>query len=386
MTASNASARPAPAPSPGSSPARQSSPAREVCFVKYYQKGSTDIAADQMAVALRRRGLAARSIFAGELLGLHDAILVFVKRIDLLDLWRCKRAKNPIVVDVQDTVVFKRGIRYAAAWDGMIFRSRRALDDFGRGRAGAVLIPQHWDERYRPRTVPDDRLRLGFIGDPRSLPFTEPIPGLVAVFDDWFGRAPEFNAHLSVRGTRRELLYKPNNKVATAAACNAVLLTSRDEAAREHLGDARSLPFIEPIPGLVAVFDDWFGRAVEFNAHLSVRGTQRELLYKPNNKVATAAACNAVLLTSRDESARDHLGDDYPFYTDSDRESVLAAIAELERRVGGPQWRRALEKLAAVRVDTSLERTTDLYLDYLGRFGELETLAGSEGEATLARA
>jgi len=308
MTISNASAGAA------SSPRRSTSPAREVCFVKYYQKGSTDIAADQMAVALRRRGVAARSIFARELAGVRDSVLVFVKRIDLLDLWRAKRAGNALVVDVQDTVVFKRGIRYAAAWDGMIFRSRRALEDFGRGRPGAVLIPQHWDERYRPRTVPDDRLRLGF------------------------------------------------------------------------LGDARSLPFIEPIPGLVAVFDDWFGRAVEFNAHLSVRGTQRELLYKPNNKVATAAACNAVLLTSRDESARDHLGDDYPFYTDSDRESVLAAIAELERRVGGPQWRRALEKLAAVRVDTSLERTTDLYLDYLGRFGELETLAGSEGEATSARA
>lgn len=306
MAASNDPARPAPEPSRGPSLVR------EVCFVKYYQKGSTDIAADQMAVALRRRGVAARSIFARELPDVSDAILVFVKRIDLLDLWRCKRARNPIVVDVQDTVVFKRGIRYAAAWDGMIFRSRRALEDFGRGRPGAVLIPQHWDERYHPRTVPDDRLRLGFIGDPRSLPFDEPIPGLTTVFDDWFGRAGEFNAHLSVRGTRRELLYKPNNKVATAAACNAVLLTSRDEAAREHLGD------------------------------------------------------------------------DYPFYTDPDREAVLAAIAVLERRVGGTDWKRALEQLAEIRVATSLDRTTDLYLDYLSRFGELRALENSETAAASA--
>src|ERR1044072_5076425 len=143
MTASNALASAAPTPRRSSSPARQTSPAREVCFVKYYQKGSTDIAADQMAVALRRRGVAARSIFAGELPGLRDGILAFVKRIDLIDLWRSKRAKNPIVLDVQDTVVFKRGIRYAAAWDGIIFRSLRALEDFGRGRAGAALIPQH---------------------------------------------------------------------------------------------------------------------------------------------------------------------------------------------------------------------------------------------------
>jgi hypothetical protein len=305
MTASNASARPATAPSRRSSPARHTS-AREVCFVKYYQKGSTDIAADQMAVALRRRGVAARSIFASELPGLCDAILVFVKRIDLLDLWRAKRAGNRIVLDVQDTVVFKRGIRYAAAWDGIIFRSLRALEDFGRRRPGAVLIPQHWDERYRPRTVPDDRLRLGFLGDPRSLPFTEPIPGLTTVFDDWFGRAGEFNAHLSVRGTRREQLYKPNNKISTAAACNAVLLTSRDEAAREHLGD------------------------------------------------------------------------DYPFYTDPDREAVIAAIAVLERRIGGSEWRRALAQLAVIREETSLDRITDLYLDYLSRFGELRSLEKDE--------
>ena len=308
MTISNASWITA-APSRG-----RPSPAREVCFVKYYQKGSTDIAADQMAVALRRRGVSARSIFARELAGVHDAVLVFVKRIDLRDLWRAKRAGNPIVIDIQDTVVFKRGVRYAAAWDGMIFRSQRALEDFGRGRPGAVLIPQHWDERYRPRTVPDDRLRLGFLGDPRSLPFAEPIPGLTAVFDDWFGRAVEFNAHLSVRSTRRELLYKPNNKVATAAACGAVLLTSRDEAAREHLGD------------------------------------------------------------------------DYPFFTDPDREAVIAAIAVLERRIGGPDWRRALEQLAAVREATSLERITDLYLDYLARFGELRSLEGATGAGETAAA
>jgi hypothetical protein len=39
-------------------------PRREVCFVKYYQKGSTDTAADQMAVALRSRGIAARALWA----------------------------------------------------------------------------------------------------------------------------------------------------------------------------------------------------------------------------------------------------------------------------------------------------------------------------------
>src|SRR5258708_37448765 len=87
-------------------------PAREVCFVKYYQKGSTDIAADQMAVALQRRGIAARSLFAGELGSARDAVLVFIKRADLLDLLRARRRGNALVLDVQDTLVFKRGLRY----------------------------------------------------------------------------------------------------------------------------------------------------------------------------------------------------------------------------------------------------------------------------------
>jgi len=276
--------------------------AREVCFVKYYQKGSTDIAADQMAGALRRRGVAARSLFARELAGVRDAILVFVKRIDLADLVRAKLAGNAIVLDVQDTVVFKRGIRYARFWDGIIFRSRRALEDFGHGHPGAVLIPQHWDERYVPNRAPANRLALGFLGDPRSYPLPRPLPGLTLVFDRWFERAPEFNAHLSLRGTEREILYKPSNKISTAAACGAVLLTTRDSAALEHLGE------------------------------------------------------------------------DYPFYLGGSWDEVQRGIADAERRFGSDDWHRALATLERVRDATTLDRTTQRYLEFLDRFGRLRTV------------
>jgi len=271
---------------------------REVCFVKYYEKGSTDIAADQMAAALRRRGIAARSLQIAQARQVRDAILIFVKRIDLGDLLRARLQGNLLLLDVQDTVVFKRGIRYAPAWDGVIFRSARALADFGRGD-GAVLIPQHWDERYGPHRYTGDRLRAAFIGDPRSYPFPAPVPGLELVFDDWFARARDFNAHVSVRSTRREILYKPNNKVATAAACGAVLITIPDEAAREHLGD------------------------------------------------------------------------DYPFYCDGTAAAVEAAMRRADGMVGGIEWQRALAILERVRERTSLTRTTELYVDYLSRFAEL---------------
>ncbi len=291
---------------------RGAATSREVCFVKYYQKGSTDIAADQMAEALQRRGVAARSIFAGELGAVHGAILVFVKRADLLHLLAARRRGNALVVDVHDTVVFRRGVRYSALYDGLIFRNQRACADFGKGRGGAVVIPHHWDERYSPHQAPLDRLRLAYIGEQRSFP-----PG-------W-----------------------------------------------------------EPLPGVEMVVDRWFSRAPAFNAHLSLRRPGREMLYKPNMKVVTAAVCEAVLVTTRDASALEHLGTDYPFYTGAERADVAATIREVEGQVGGDAWRRALATLGEVKRRTSLERITDLYVEYLQRFGELAALAAGECPAPL---
>lgn len=142
-------------------------PPREVCFVKYYRKGSTDIAADQMTGALQRRGIAARSLFASEIGDVRGAVLIFIKRADLADLLGARLRGNVLITDVHDTVVFKRGVRFASLYHGMIFRNRRACEDFGRGRPGAVAIPHHWDERYRPHEAPLDRLRLAYIGEPR---------------------------------------------------------------------------------------------------------------------------------------------------------------------------------------------------------------------------
>jgi hypothetical protein len=276
-------------------------PPRQVCFVKYYQKGSTDIAADQMAEALQRRGIAARSLFAGDIGDLRDAVLIFIKRADLGHLLGARRRGNVLVADVHDTVVFKRGVRFGPLYHGMIFRNRRACEDFGRGRPGAVVIPHHWDARYRPNDAPLDRLRLAYIGEARSFPPGWSLPGVEMLVSDWFARAPAFNAHLSVRR-----------------------------------------------PG-------------------------REMLYKPNMKVVTAAVCAAVLITTRDASALEHLGESYPFYCGESEEEVIAAIRDAEDRLGDPRWQRALEILAEVKARTTLERITDLYVDYLQRFGELAT-------------
>jgi hypothetical protein len=277
-----------------------------IYFVKYWDKGSTAIGADQMAAAIRdlgEPGVSAHSIYARDLAEIRDAVLVFIKRADFKDLVGCRRRGNRCVLDTQDQVVFRRWISHRFLYHGFIFRNRRQLRDFGSRRALCRAIYQHWDPKYRIHRAGDRTLRSAYLGTRRSLSLWGEIPGVEFVGpDDWFDRAPEFNAHLCLRETRREWLYKPNAKIATAAACEAVLLTTPD--------------------------------------------------------------CSSVEL----------LGEDYPFYLDgleathgADREasraSAVRAIERAAAEVGGPLWRDAVERLRAIRADSTIERTARRYLE-----------------------
>lgn len=272
---------------------------RAVCFVKYWDRGSTAIGADQMAPALARLGVEARSIDAAEARTVRDAVLVYVKRADLRDLVRARARGNRLVLDVQDTLVYRRWISHWPLYDGVIFRNRRQQTDYAPRRALCRTIYQHWDPRYRPHQNGFDGVRVAYVGIPRSLAIHARPAGLAMI------------------GPER-----------------------------------------------------WFDEAAAFNAHLSVRTTRRELLYKPNAKVATAVACDAVLITTRDEAARELLGDDYPFYLDgSDAESVGAGLERLREAYGGAAWREALGRLRALRAELAIEQVAARYLAMLRELG-----------------
>lgn len=279
---------------------------RDVYFVKYWDKGSAVIGADQMSEGLERCGVPARSIHASELAGIRDSILVFVKRGNWPHLLRARLAGNRCVLDVQDQVVFRYWISHWPLYDAFIFRSRRQLRDFGRqvrvmGNwwARCRTIYQHWDPRYQPHQAPNGDLRVAYLGTERSLALWGALPGVFYV-------GPE----------------------------------------------------------------EWFARAIEFNAHLSIRETRRECLYKPGAKVVTAAACDAVFLTTPDEASVELLGEDYPFFIEqATSESVEAAVQRAAEEMGGPLWRDALERLRAVKADTTLERTARRYLDLFRELG-----------------
>ncbi|HEX2162525.1 MAG TPA: hypothetical protein VHM02_01110, partial [Thermoanaerobaculia bacterium] len=202
---------------------------RQVCFVKYWDRGSTALGADQMAPALARLGVPARAVYAEELPALADAVLVFVKRADLRDLVAARRRRCRLVLDVQDTLVYRRWISHWPLYDGVIFRNRRQEADYAPPRALCRTIYHHWDPRYRPHVNGHDALRVAYVGIPRSFAIEARRDDVAMIGPErWFAESPSYNAHLSVRATRRERLYKPNAKVATAAACAAVLITTRD--------------------------------------------------------------------------------------------------------------------------------------------------------------
>lgn len=279
---------------------------RQVHFVKYWDKGSTAIGAEQMSEGLRALGVPARSVYASELAGIRDSILVFIKRGNWPHLLRARLAGNRCVLDVQDQVVFRYWISHWPLYDAFIFRNRRQLQDFGRqvrwmGNRWALsrTIYQHWDPRYRPHRVPAGELRVAYLGTARSL------------------------------GLR---------------------------------GDLAGVQCLGP--------DEWFDRASEFNAHLSIRTTRREWRYKPGAKVVTAAACEAVFLTTPDATSVELLGEDYPFYAAAPTaEGVGDLVRKAAAEVDGPLWRDALDRLRAVKADTTLERTAERYLEL---FRELE--------------
>jgi hypothetical protein len=247
--------------------------------------------ADQIAEGLRARGWDARSLPVGEVGRVEEpGILVFIKTSRLDHLVRFKARGHKLVLDIQDTIVFKRRIKNRWLFDALILKSGRQLADAGRKGKPDRVIYHQWDPRYGPNQAPRDRLALGYLGLPRSLAVWGELPDVAYVRDD-----------------------------------------------------------------------EMFSAAPRFNCHLSIREPGREFLYKPNCKVSTAAACAANLITTRDLTTVELLGEDYPFYCEPDRESILATIERARAAFGTTEWERGLARMRVVRELTGMDRVLEGY-------------------------
>ncbi|MCK5082170.1 MAG: hypothetical protein KAR31_04620, partial [Candidatus Omnitrophica bacterium] len=90
--------------------------------------------------------------------------------------------------------------------------------------------------------------------------------------------------------------------------------------------------------------------------------------YKPNAKLAFASGMCANIILSRDCSNMELLDERYPYYTDSDLASVIKTAAFARSSYGTKTWNEALEMIKDVRKDLSLNRISQLYLQFLGQF------------------
>src|SRR6185369_15410601 len=144
---------------------------RKIFFVKYYDKGSTVMGADQISEALQARGVDAQSVYPADVESVRDAILIFIKTSKIHHLLGARRRGNKTVLDIQDTVVFKRRIKNRWLFDGLIFKNQRQLQDFAAPRAVNRVIYHQWDPRYRENELGDREFKIGYFGLQRSFPY-----------------------------------------------------------------------------------------------------------------------------------------------------------------------------------------------------------------------
>lgn len=103
-----------------------------------------------------------------------------------------------------------------------------------------------------------------------------------------------------------------------------------------------------------------------FNFHYSMRKENSvQFLYKPSTKVSTAAAAGANIITSREPSAVELLGEDYPYYAECNLNSIKKTIDFAKKTLGGKVWINALRTMEKVKKKTNIEKTVEGYIELM---------------------
>lgn len=111
----------------------------------------------------------------------------------------------------------------------------------------------------------------------------------------------------------------------------------------------------------VTVSPEMLAAAPLFNLHLSVNQRDaKSVLLKPATKIATASAVLANVVSRRDPSALELLGDDYPYLIGA-TESTTDAIRRARLDFGSATWRRSRDTMRLVRERLSIDAIASLY-------------------------
>lgn len=146
----------------------------------------------------------------------------------------------------------------------------------------------------------------------------------------------------------------------------------RNEFRLAYIGSPGGHFHEEKIDNLTAVYE-WekmTSTSPYYTCHYSVRPkNDSQFLYKPNTKISVAAAVGANAVHSRDNALKKLLPYDYPYFTDSDLESVQKTAKYAEETFGSPIWNEGLEMMKDLKNRTSIERIAGVdYVEFFERF------------------
>ena len=245
---------------------------------------------------------------------IKNSYIIIIKRAfknegNLLEI--LKANGNTLIWDPLDELTTLKDDQDVKMFDGVIWANKRCQRDMQSYLCEdclAAVIPHHWDPRCAQNNA--EEYRLVFLGDP--------TPGNIASE------------------------YIENIKDIQIESCSNV----------KDMKDK-----------------DLFTKALEYNCHFSVRKEDTDdFKYKPNAKLAFASGMCANIILSRDCSNMELLDERYPYYTDSDLASVIKTAAFARSSYGTKTWNEALEMIKDARKDLSLNRISQLYLQFLGQF------------------
>lgn len=103
--------------------------------------------------------------------------------------------------------------------------------------------------------------------------------------------------------------------------------------------------------------ESWRSKPKEYNLHYNIRksGTYN-YSYKPAAKLSMAAAADANLITTKDRSYLELMGEDYPYYTNHEAGDVIQTIEFIKESYGSKTWNDALSIMKEVKHRTCEDR------------------------------
>ena len=136
--------------------------------------------------------------------------------------------------------------------------------------------------------------------------------------------------------------------------------------------NTNNVSYLESIPDITFIYTDtrhaernrWMHQISPFTSHYAVRIDPMQCKTKPLAKIGVAAACNANIIINRSNAASELLGDDYPFYTENSKQSVLETIEFAKENYGNSIWKQSLDRMEELKKQLVLETVVHQYIDF----------------------